>query len=646
MMKFFRKHNKKLLAVFMTLLMVVFIGGSALDSLLQPQSDRVVATSNLGEISYLDQRAAEGSTRILDAISGFDWRRPVWTTSEPLELVDWMLLTRETHRLAISPSIDAVRTGMQVPVETIARQIKTKPDHVLQALAQYAAVREAAFAIGSATAPSEAEIRAAARNSLEKVKINAVVLPATAFIDPEATFSEVELNAQFDKYREREPAGGLEFGYYVSPKVKVQYIRIDRDIIASKVRTARSKFLQKKAERYFAERRETDAAFRRPLQEDAQTYTAAGPDGEDPLVGPPEPRFLTWENAKDIAMDVVSRKEAETAAGRLADWLVPRLSEEWLDADRGDDGYKEVPDNAASLAHYEEVLSNVPRTIAYPEAVSIVVTDFFSKREAEDVPNLGRASFRAERSGALETLSTIAFRTKASIPNVPTKRGTNAADYLSLFQTSRYVLSDAQGRTYILRVVAAREGHVPESVDEVRERVTSDLRLLRAFEEAKARAEALRSCDASTGLQEAFYSDEELAGLADTADGATLGYFEPPAFARAGQSQGFGASSAGPGSAASTYVIGGLGLVPNDVIEGCFALEHSADRTAAFELKSRAELLVVEWLETIYPDGVEFSEQRETFVAQMAQARMLDAIGEWLTPANIRARNGFELVNN
>ena len=58
MLKFFRRHNKKLLAVFMALLMIVFIGGSALESLLTPQSDWVVAESSLGSIGMADQRRA------------------------------------------------------------------------------------------------------------------------------------------------------------------------------------------------------------------------------------------------------------------------------------------------------------------------------------------------------------------------------------------------------------------------------------------------------------------------------------------------------------------------------------------------------------------------------------------------------------
>ena len=76
MMKFFRKYNKALLAVFMVLLMVVFLGGSALDTLLSPSGDRVVATSAVGTISFVDQRMAEDTRSILLAVAGVDAAGP------------------------------------------------------------------------------------------------------------------------------------------------------------------------------------------------------------------------------------------------------------------------------------------------------------------------------------------------------------------------------------------------------------------------------------------------------------------------------------------------------------------------------------------------------------------------------------------
>ena len=121
MMKFFRKHHKKLLAVFMVLLMIVFLGGSALDSLLRPSGDRVVATCNAGDISYSDHRVAEARTRIL-SMMGLPWEQPFSGMAEPLTTLDWILLTREAKLLGTALNLKPVlelRDGRVEPLEKV-----------------------------------------------------------------------------------------------------------------------------------------------------------------------------------------------------------------------------------------------------------------------------------------------------------------------------------------------------------------------------------------------------------------------------------------------------------------------------------------------------------------------------------------------
>ena len=107
MMKFFRKHNKKLLAVFMVLLMVVFVGGSALTYIATPSLDRKVANSKYGPITELDIAIAKQTTTLLTN-SGyvFDGKQPMVNlrqgapvTNTPLTLKDWVLLVREAEAL-------------------------------------------------------------------------------------------------------------------------------------------------------------------------------------------------------------------------------------------------------------------------------------------------------------------------------------------------------------------------------------------------------------------------------------------------------------------------------------------------------------------------------------------------------------------
>jgi hypothetical protein len=636
MMKFFRKHNKKLLAVFMVLLMVVFLGGSALDNLLQPDLNRVVANSNVGEISYFDHRLAEDTTFILEAV-GLDWKRPLPGVAEPLDTIEWILLTREAKKLGMGSDSAMVRSTLAgaVGIDELSRRLRRKPERILTAFAEFDSVQRAAQAVGGATAPSEAQVVTAARTALEKVRINTVLLPAGAFVQEDAEFTESRIAEQFEEYREREPGRGLEFGYYLPDAVQVEYIRIDRDAIAEEFRATRVKRLARKAEAYYGKRRETDPAFRRTPEE-------TGDDSEEPVEGPPyePPPYLSWDDARDIAMNVVSKQEADEAVAQLAGWLDQRFSEHWLGAETDEGGYKQAPETVTGPGYYHKVLERIPPTIAFPDAVSIGTTGFFSADEADDVPVLGKASYLSERGG-VEQLRTLAFRTKSIIPVLPNKKGLNPSDYLALFQTCRYVLTDADGGAFLFRVIDGRNGHIPESVDEVRERVVKDLRTLQAYETARARAESLRGCSAGLSLQESYDSDEELRELLESAPEGGGGYFEPPPFARASRFQAMLGGARGP-----VFVGSGVGSLPPDAVQRCFALEHAPEKTAVIEFEDEARIMVVEWQETQPAQGDDFLGMREQFVQQMARARSRGAVSDWLKPEQIRARNGFKLVSN
>jgi len=644
MMKFFRKHNKKLLAFFMVLLMIVFVGGSAFDWALRPTVDRVVATSHGKEISFTDLQIAEDTTRILDYFGplGVDWERPLPGVIKPLETMDWVLLVREAKRLGMATDLAAVRQslGAQTGIDDMARRIRRKPGRILTAMADYFSVRDTAKVIADAAIPSEAEILTAARKVLEKVRINAVVLPAEAFVDPDAGFTEEQIEEQYSNYRDREPGPGLEFGYYVPPAVKVQYIKIDRNAVAKAALEAKPKYFEHQAKSFYDEQRGQDPSFRRTPREDWQAAGEEAEAGEEALEGPPEPTHLSWEAAREMTIGMVSEREAQLSVGRLADWLDQRLAEDWLGVDYRENGYKIAPESVSKLEYYDSVLENVPRTIAYPQAISTGVTDFFARDGADDVPALGQASFIPDR-GPIEWLGALAFRTEAIVPTIPREKGTNPSDYLASFQTSRYPLTDAEGSVYLFRVIDAREGHTPESVDEVRERVVADLRLKQAFEAAKAKAESLQGCGDSMTLQEAYESDAALVALQFTERGGGSGYYEPPPFPRANEYEAMTETASG-----STFVAGGIGSLPKEAVERCFALSEAVERTTTIELPERPAVIVVEWVETQYADGEEFAGMRERFVERLSRSRLQAAISEWFDPDNVRARNGLTLVTN
>ncbi len=632
MMKFFRKHNKKLLAVFMVLLMIVFLGGSALDSMLRVSGNQDVATSRLGVITYFDHAWVEETAQILASL-GLDWQRPLGI-QEPLESTDWILLVREAETLGLESDIERVQSGLldSEGVSEIARRLRKKPERILLALAEYNAIQDTALAIGSAITPSEATVLSGARSSLDKVKINIVLLPATALLDEEAECTEEQIQTQFEVYRDREPGAGLAFGYYVQPAVQVQYIKVDHEALSKSIRVVN---LEKKAKEYYKERRDRREFLRPPDESDTDASEVEGPVQE-------KSSHLTWVEGRDIAEEGVRKLEATDLASRIADWLVRYLNEPWLSQERTEESYKIQPEDVARLEYYEQVLTRFPKSLTFPDAVSTGTTDFFARAEADDVPEIGKALFVSQRAGSYETFANLAFRTQTIVPEIPSGKGTNPSDYLATFQTSRYPLRDANRNVFLFRVVDCRPGHIPDSVEEVRQRVVDDVRLLQAYDEAVARAESLRSCGADLSLRDAYESDEDLVALKEIEGGFDSGYYEVPAVALTSSYQAQ-IGQYGPNTAVGVTA---LRTLPTDVLQECFGLEDAEPKTKVFELKDRAIVVVAEWAETQRGQASDFDSMREGFADGMIRWRERAAIGDWLKPDTIRARNQFALITN
>lgn len=636
MMKFFRKYNKQLLAVFMVALMVVFIGGSALQTLMTPKSNPVVARSNYGPVTLGDQQAANERTQLLEFM-GFDWRHPVGGSSKPIESVDWILLRREAEKLETSAGLDQVRATLTDPtidsrINDVSRKLRVKPELIHWALADLRSIQQAASAIGGASVPSEAELMTAARDALETVSFRTVVLPAQAFVDKDYQPTADEIKRHFEKYRDKERGTGLHFGYYRKPSLKVQYLTIDRKAIAANIGVAN---LERKAKSYYEEKRAVDSAFKRPNN--------PGPDPAaiGKIEGPPAPPFdpyLTFEESKDKAIEGLRKQYANEAAGRLADWIVQYTSESFLEVERDADGYKPAPANVAKPEFYGELVARIPQTMSFPQAVVISTTDFFTAEEAPEVPELGSASCLPER-GIPQSFQTLAFRNRAMVPKVPTGEGVIAADYLSLHQTCQCPLTDrASGNLYVFRVIEAKPGHPPESVDEVRDDVIADLRLVQGYETARKRAESLRQCMSYETLKEAYEADPDLTAFKASGEGASSGYFEPPPMSRVLKHQ---ASRGRPAEGAFAGI--GIGNLPNDVVDAFFALEQADEKTKVVELADRPAAMVVEWVETKPAPEDEFNSFRKQLVQQLADARWRSAVSDWLDPEQIRARTGFAL---
>lgn len=639
MMKFFRKHTKKLLAVFMALLLIVWLGGDAFEYMLGGSMvSRVIAQTAYGPIVQGDMDYAGRQTNLLTKM-GIPWAQPlsgVATRAEPLTLADWILLTREADRYGISMQKSEAERFLANSghpkefAELVAQREDIQPDLVYAAIAKHLAVRQLASIVVSSAARSEAEVRLAARNELEAVKVNLVVLKASTFINPDETIPEDRVKAQFEKYRNEQDKGGLEFGYMQPAAVNVQYIKIDVNGVANQTRV-RERTLESKAKEYWEQHRESPEFLRPP--EPAKTEPPAeGAEAAEPEK-PKSPYFETFEEAREIATKAVRRQFADSKITEIAGWLLRELGEPWFDAQVGTDGYKIATADIAGEGYYQSVLNRMPETLRFGDAVTVRSTGFLKQADvATKAPGIGNGFFAAS-AGGLRNFGDAAFRVQGVVP-MPTEKGAPTSDYLAAAQTHLLAVSDYGGNLYVFRVLAVRPPGPPENLEEVRDKVIADLRLEKAYGEAMRIADKFKILvTPTTNLKAAFDGDAECQAIVQDPSG----YFAPQPISRRPK----GTSAMGQVRASS---VEGIGMVDEEFIEKLFAMGSSTKlpRLEIMPVGKTGTVAVIEWLQIEPLRSDLYAAERPRLVRQLNRFMAAEVANAWLASDRIRDRGKWE----
>lgn len=646
MMQFFRKYNKTLLAVFMAFLMVVFVGGSALQSLVAPDPRGEVRwNSDFGEITQGNLNDMDVKMKLASA---FYPRLP------DLQPVDLILLLREAESFGLQPDAAALQAQLPEDLKTniarFASQQHQRPGAVFQAMAEMETVQKMLAAMTSSYEPTEAELRAAAEEVLRKAKVEAVVLPAKVFVQKDQTFSEAELQAQFEKYRETAPGIGLHFGYVLPPAVKIEYVEVQHAMILDSLQqavadaktNALGRLLVNRAERFYKDERATNKLFKKKAEEKQPDEGGADDtkaDGED--AAEDEPTYMSWEEARGIALEDVLNKEASKRAERLAKELIRKDNSLWIDQPMREDHYRERPKGVDSSDYYGDLIESLESKYRYPGALAIKASKYFTQDEASEVPGIGGIGGAVGGSNA--RLRELAFRVEglATIPDPGMAR-----EFMSLYQTCHYpIKSFVNNNYYVFRVVGTKDSRPAERLDQVRDKVVHDLRTLRGFEAAKEQAHTIREgMGLGLPMKEAFENDGEISRLREqsAANERALQYITPPPFSAT--SIGYYYSMMQRGATKHYPVSIGSNSVPYEEIQKVFALEGAVDQTTIIELEDNPTVLLVRVLE-FEPAREDGYERFRSMIAQgLRSSRVGMVVKQWFDPDSIKARTNAKNV--
>lgn len=642
MMKFFRKYMKHLLAVFMSLLLVVWLGGSALSNLLNQQAmnDDIVRGHAFGEeVRQRDMQPAFDDANILTWI-GIRWELVHYHVlaelagndmgklrqyagqlrQEPISIEEWYMLDAATRQSGIHVSGQAVQrfmqeAGLSGEILAAVRDRHGVPiERIEQAIRSFVRIREAVEMACDAIKPSEADVQEFVRDTQQKVRIQAVVVNSSKLVDPDWEPSDEAIQAHFAAYRDNDPARGsvTEFGYRLPEKAQTEFIKVKVDAL-SEAQTV----TDEEAYEYWAAHKEE---FRQPT-----TQPSTQPS-QPPAQGDP---YETFTEARPSVVEKLQEAKAKTEALRIARELITRLARPWKDAPTTQPhGYKEPPAETTGDEVYPELIASLESR--YPGVLEYGRTELVDASGAGMAQDIGRARAFPESRRPVP-FRNVAFMV-AGLENAdPEQDPDQARLFRNVYETCAEPLVDGQGTVFVFRTVATRSKQAPETVDEVREDIVRDLRQMRAYEQAEEYARQLAEQAKEEGLKAAFdASDPALKEkLGDQA------YQSPEPFARLRTMNWGGMQRVMPN------YISGIGG-GEELIDLCFSLASPTSTqptgVAVHEMPRRRQWLVIQGEQTLPVTVAEYEEQRATGLEHIQLERRVAFLSHWFDPEQIRGR--------
>lgn len=674
MIKFMRKHNKKLLAIFASGLLVVWLGSSALEQMFRPDmGDEVVGTAFGQEFDRNDFRMSTVRTSVLEGMR-VPWSMP-WAMGRlqlpirPIDPLTWHLLDIEAQRTGVEiPRAEAERflKMMRIPgdaIENTRDRYGISVEAIFSALEDHLRITRVGQLASAGVQVSPPEVDHYVRNTQERVTVKLAAFTAADFADPKAKPSLEDMEKHFHEYRETLPGEGKHgFGYKWPDRIRVEYMVADVSKIEESLRVSRDD-----ARRYWSDNRKKytkEVPVSQPATKPATQKASTQPT----TATKPATKTLvkSFSEARDEVIAEIKRRRAPEMADRLIRQAMRRLNEPWFDVRVNEEtGYKPAPPGVDDPAYYERIAEEVCARADLPKGCLRVERPirWLTRDEAARLEGIGQTSIegQATEEDSPRDFVDIAFRVQGLY--TPPDDRTHAG--LALYETFNSPLRGG-GLTaddfYLFRVLASEPTHAPKALEEVKEQVAKDLRLLEGYKKAGQVAKRFIPVASAKGLKEALKTDKD---LFDRLGEKILK--SPTPFARRRDQARFALQLGWP--LTTLWPIEDLGVLEDDetsmfplpkvaeryedevakLIERCFDL---APKSGASTQPTRAVALVEmpvsrQWIlvEFISIDRLtaELYAKARPQMHQMLQAyRTIEFMKSWYAPEQVKTRTGYE----
>lgn len=484
MLEWFRKNQRVMLVVFVSLLMVVFLLPSG-GRWLQPDPEaQVIGTAGGRAVTLGDQRRATHELELLR-------RMPQGISNDlPEDGLTWHLLMIEARDNGIHTSMEEAQQirqqllSMGVPLgQMLGRGMQDESflDAALQHLGMYMQMRN--MAVGSVA--SEPRLRHFAMDIRSRAAVDLLAVDAAYLFDQAGEPAEDQIKEQYEKLKSARPGTSppYGFGYFQPARIKLEYLKIPLKRLAASITVD-----EIQASRYYQDHPER---FIKPVppEDPAKKDEAKKEEPKKPAT----PEIQPYKEVRQRIISDLTDQQARDLRDKVAKWAVAQLTEQIRRLPATKDGYIDLPagfqpmalDDLARQAQAEfKILPDVVRNDRW-----------IRPSEVETIEDLGSAVLALTEQQQYPLAAYLASARELTPPTA----NPLVAQRLQINIPSR-IIEDGEGNAYLLRITAASPAHEPRNLDEVRSQILTDLKRVRSFELLKQRADTLLARARTEGL--------------------------------------------------------------------------------------------------------------------------------------------------
>lgn len=634
--KFFRKYNKRLLAIFGVALMIVFLLPSTINQMSRQDPAKEVIGEAFGQkVRIVDIQQAELQTSLLDGLNRlyvgnnpnqqqqqqmpFNWHAFVGFSKQP-EL-DYYLLIQEARNMgiAVSPEqADAMLTESKVPPEIINAMIQQQNvplNNLRQAVANFMSVANMLQVVSSNIKISDMEMQNMFKLISNTMTANILPFAAENFVDQVPNPEDKVLADYFAANKEN-------FRY--PDRVQVEYIGANVDQIKPQIQIDPSR-AQQYVNNNPSEFMTTTQPTTKPGQKTPATATA-------PVQVPMESK-----QALALATDKLKTQKARRLANDAINEALTASKKFWSSAKLDANGVFQKPE---TVSDYQKIADELSKK--HQIKLTYNRTALISQKQAGEIPGISQTLVIDQQRPLF--FADYAFRV---IPLIEApKKLSQEARFLVPFQDSdplRDQMSFYNGNAqeiYFFRVTQTDKSHLPATLDEVKAEVVKAWKLEQAYKIAQDQAQKTLALAQKQKLNDLAKSakDKEFKKLLDKLKIQTL---EPQTFAR--RSFGRGTELSAPQIPTVTGNTEKFADVAFDKLWNQPSTQPSGEFTSTVIPDSQGQTAYLVQLVNKTPVTAErYKQVQKYFMQYINRAQQQEFLQNWLMPENLYKRANFQ----